>query len=103
MKKIIIAILAVAVFAACSKDDPEESPIAQRTVLIYMAAQNNLNSYAYYDLKEIEDGIKNIGDNHLVVYHDRAMQDPVLLHYRNGDSATPSLWIRKQWSVIPPR
>jgi hypothetical protein len=85
MKKIIIAILAVAVFAACSKDDPEESPIAQRTVLIYMAAQNNLNSYAYYDLKEIEDGIKNIGDNHLVVYHDRAMQDPVLLHYRNGE------------------
>ena len=71
-------------FVGCDKDDPED-PIAERTVLIYMAAQNNLNSYAHYDLNEIQKGIKNIGNNHLVVYHDRAMQDPVLLHYRNGE------------------
>ena len=87
MKKLLIAFLTIVAFVACDKDDPgtEEENIAQRTVLIYMAAQNNLNSYAHYDLEEIQQGIKNIGDNHLVVYHDRAMQDPVLLHYRNGE------------------
>lgn len=87
MKKLLIAFLTIVAFSACDKDDPgtEEENIAQRTVLIYMAAQNNLNSYAHNDLEEIQQGIKNIGDNHVVVYHDRAMQDPVLLHYRNGE------------------
>ena len=87
MKKILIGLLALTAwtFVSCDKDDPEEDPIAERTVLVYMAAQNNLNSYAHYDLLEIEEGMKNIGNNHLVVYHDRAMQDPVLLHYRNGE------------------
>ena len=87
MKKLLIALLAVTVLIGCEKDDPSdnEDPKADRTVLIYMAAQNNLNSFAHYDLIEIEEGTKNIGNNHLVVYHDRAMQDPVLLHYCNGE------------------
>ena len=88
MKKILIGLLALTAwtFVSCNKDDDEpEDPQAERTVLIYMAAQNNLNSFAHYDLLEIEEGMKNIGNNHLVVYHDRAMQDPVLLHYRNGE------------------
>lgn len=39
------------VLIGCEKDDPSdnEDPKADRTVLIYMAAQNNLNSYAHYD------------------------------------------------------
>jgi hypothetical protein len=93
--------LAMAAIVACDKDDaPKDDPMAERTVLIYMAAQNNLTNwsgrgyrFAETDLKEIQQGIKNIGNNNLVVYVDKA-KDPVaskddhlpyLLRYRNGE------------------
>ena len=101
MKKLLIGLFAVALFVGCHKDDnEEEDPIAERTVLIYMAAQNNLSywpgsgyRFAESDLKEIKKGVKNLGDNHLVIYVDKA-KDPVssyddhkpyLLHYRKGE------------------
>ena len=101
MKKILIGLLAVTIFVGCHKDDPEkEDPVAERTVLIYMAAQNNLSywsgsgyRFAEADLKEIKQAIKNLGDDHLVIYVDKA-KDPVashddhkpyLLHYRKGE------------------
>ena len=96
-----MAFLAVALFAGCHKDDSEEDePIAQRTVLIYMAAQNNLSynssgsyRFANNDLEEIKKGVKNMGDNNLVIYVNKA-KDPVatyddhkpyLLHFRKGE------------------
>ena len=99
MKKLLIAFLTIVAFVACDKDDPgtEEENIAQRTVLIYMAAQNNLtydqkgNRFAENDLKEIRQGIQNLGDNNLVVYVDEAKAPgsnnyrPYLLRYRNGE------------------
>lgn len=101
MKKLLIGLFAVALFVGCHKDENEdEDPIAERTVLIYMAAQNNLSywpgsgyRFAESDLKEIKKGVKNLGDNHLVIYVDKA-KDPVtsyddhtpyLLHYRKGE------------------
>ena len=100
MKKILIGLLAIVTFVGCEKDEPEEDPIAERTVFIYMAAQNNLSYYPIYgyryaeaDLKEIHQGIKNLGNNNLVVYVDKA-KDPIasrndnkpyLLRFRNGE------------------
>lgn len=101
MKKILIAMLAMAAIMACHKDDAsKDDPMAERTVLIYMAAQNNLTywqgtsfRFAESDLQEIHKGMKTIGNNHLVVYVDKA-KDPVnskddhlpyLLHFRNGE------------------
>ena len=101
MKKILIAMLAMAAIMACHKDDAsKDDPMAERTVLIYMAAQNNLTywqgtsfRFAESDLQEIHKGMKTIGNNHLVVYVDKA-KDPVnskddhlpyLLHFCNGE------------------
>lgn len=101
MKKLTIILLALVALVACHKDDPEEEdPTAERTVLIYMAAQNNLTywpssayRFAESDLKEIAEGAKSLGDCHLVVYVDKA-KDPVdtrddhrpyLLHFRKGE------------------
>ena len=102
MKKILIGLLAVMTltFVSCHKDKEEESPTAERTVLIYMAGQNNLTywsgssfRYAEEDLKEIRNGVANMGDNHLLVYvslakdpdpkHDDHL--PYLLHFRKGE------------------
>ena len=100
MKKILIGFLAMTLFVGCHKDDPEEEveTVAQRTVLIYMAAQNNLtynngNRFAEMDLDEIKQGVKTIGDNNLVIYVDKAKDPttshndhkPYLLRYRNGE------------------
>ena len=100
MKKLLIGLLAVTLFVGCHKDDTKEDSDAERTVLIYMAAQNNLSywpgsgyRYASSDLDEIKQGIKNLGNNHLVIYVDKAKDAiakyddhrPYMLHYRNGE------------------
>lgn len=97
MKKLLIALLGVAAFIGCEDDSDYIYPKAQRTVLIYMAAQNNLtndmgNRYAEFDLQEIKEGIRNMDDNHLVVYVNKAKDSnkakddhlPYLLHYYKG-------------------
>ena len=58
---------------SCSKDEP--APPAepyQRTVLVYIAADNNLASLALDDLDEMKEGMKRVADGtlHLLVYLD---------------------------------
>ena len=97
MKKFIIALCALGLFASCSKNDNEDEQPG-RTVLIYMAAENNLGYDSNYrfasdDIIEIKKGVKNIGNNHLVVYVDKC-KDPVeeyndpkpyMLHFHEGE------------------
>ena len=88
-------------FIGCNKDDEEtEDPIAERTVLIYMAAQNNLSywpgsgyRFAKNDLDEIKQALPQMGDNNLVIFVDKSKDpnslyddhNPYLLHYRKGE------------------
>ena len=72
----MIGCLATGFFSSCGdKDDPDtpESKAA-RTVLIYMCAENNLNSTYYTnDSTEIVRGAANLPDNvNLIVYADRS-------------------------------
>ena len=103
MKKFFLGIMALMAwtFIGCNKDDEEtEDPIAERTVLIYMAAQNNLSywpgsgyRFAKNDLDEIKQALPQMGDNHLVIFVDKAKDpvtryddhNPYLLHYRKGE------------------
>ena len=73
---LMIGCLATGFFSSCGdKDDPDtpESKAA-RTVLIYMCAENNLNSTYYTnDSTEIVRGAANLPDNvNLIVYADRS-------------------------------
>jgi len=91
MKKLMIALFALAAFTACDKDNNEENPTADRTVLIYMAGENNLtswdgNRFADDDLLQIKEGVKGMGRNNLIVYVDKAeSQNPYFLCYANGE------------------
>lgn len=91
MRKLLIAIFMLAAFTACDKDDSPQKPegAVDRTVLIYMAAENNLTNWSnskkgYYadrDLAEIKIGARSIGNNNLLVYVDKADTIPPYLLY----------------------
>ena len=103
MKKVLFAIIAVAVLTGCQKDKEEyDEAKATRTVVIYIAAENNLGfekrgntiyRNAGDDIMEIKEGVKTIGNNHLVLYVDKPMDDveelddriPYMLHFWNGE------------------
>jgi hypothetical protein len=92
MNRLIIAIIGIFVCCSCSKnDDPEptpEPPVSGHTVLVYMAAENNLNSFAKSDLEEMKEGSKKLTENNkLIVYVDEANSDrtPFLARVKNGE------------------
>lgn len=92
MRKILFTICILALLTACSKENNDNEANAERTVLIYMSAENNLANwsgtrYADMDLKEIKAGVKSIGNNNLLIYVSKAANGelPYLLRYRNGE------------------
>lgn len=61
-------------FTSCGEgDNPNPTPsYLDKTVLVYMAADNNLSSFAYTDMTEIKQGMLQMGDKNvkLLVYMD---------------------------------
>ena len=62
---------------------------AERTVLIYMAADNNLSSLANQDFKELKEGSKQLNDRqNLIVFLDNGDNDvdlhPFIARIKNG-------------------
>ena len=78
MKKIFAFLIFASLFVACHHDDDEEEDLnAERTVLIYMAGENNLHSYANEDLIEMMTASKSLNNKQqLIVYVDQAGSTP---------------------------
>ncbi len=79
MRKISLLLLLVLFLNSCHKDDdsPIEDSTPERTVLVYMAAENNLATFADNDLNEIRLGSKSLTDKQqLIAYIDRAGTTP---------------------------
>lgn len=89
MKYLISLIFVTTALIACHDDNnnPDEPKLADRTVLVYMAAENNLDSYAVDDLSEILLGSKTLNKNqNLIVYVDRATnKDPFYVRAVDGE------------------
>lgn len=64
MKKYLILLATAFFFGACGCDDEDDDDtgLAERTVLVYMAADNNLSKFADLDLKELKEGSKQLGN-----------------------------------------
>lgn len=86
---IIAFIFILSSFLSCSDEvpvpDPSDNPV-DRTVLIYMAADNNLSTFAYNNIDLILKGATaaNLGGGNLLVYFDPIDQTPQLLHITKG-------------------
>lgn len=106
-----MGILVMPLLMACHKDEvkPEPVPVASRTVVVYMVANNNLGTSGYdrLDIEEMTaaafDGAIPEG-SHLMVYHAKRQNQPELIEitaegskrlkvydgdYRAGLSLTP--------------
>ncbi|MBQ6379240.1 MAG: hypothetical protein IJJ56_10670 [Prevotella sp.] len=74
MKRLLPFVLMGLVLGSCSDEDtPTVNPTPDRTVLIYIAGENNLSKYANDDLKEMKTGSKSLTDKQqLIAYIDQA-------------------------------
>ena len=92
MKKLLLTLCCLAGLTACHHHDdeaPEAKTQAERTVIVYMAGENNLTDAVWDDLKEMKEGSRLIGNNHLVVFVDRSSQRelPWMACLKNGQIA----------------
>ncbi|WP_290072625.1 clostripain-related cysteine peptidase [Paramuribaculum intestinale] len=83
----LLAVISAAVMPSCSGSDeptPEPEPDAtDRTILVYMVADNNLGSYYHVDddnIAQMEEATRagHLNGGNLVVYHDGASSAPEL-------------------------
>lgn len=77
MKRTLFTILSVIlILSSCSNDNETTPPtIAQRTVLIYVAAENDLSAILARDKAEMIQGSKTIGNNNLILFMDDATKN----------------------------
>lgn len=92
--RLLLTISVTALLLACNdyddpfKDDPyPQEPKASRTVLVYVAAENNLDSFIDMDLEEMKTGSNQLADDqNLLVYVNRATSaSPYLARVYRGE------------------
>lgn len=78
IKKLLMALFACLLFAGC--DDPLETPpVAERVLLVYLAADNNLSGYARSNIESLKEGMGAVSGNaRTLVYVDLPDEDPTL-------------------------
>lgn len=104
MKKILIAICLLSGLTSCHHDDdtPEDNT-ARRTVLVYMAAENNLSRFATEDLEEMKTGsLKLAEDQNLIIYVDKAgsLTTPYIVRAKNGEMVD-TIFMKEALSADP--
>ena len=80
---VLVAVLSV---GACSETE-EIYPKVNRTVLLYLAGDNNLNRYAYTNINSLCEGMKGVSGQ-VVVYLDPAGSVPCLMVVQGGSNPT---------------
>jgi len=70
---------------SCNKEDCKDEFLTNRTVIVYMAAENDLTDDAYTDIEEMQSGYVEKGAN-LVVFIDPADEAPHILKIGRGSS-----------------
>ena len=84
---------------ACSSSeedaDPNILPKAETTVIIYMAAENNLSSYAAQNIDTIAKASAafNMGSNHLVAFVDKQSDIPYIASFKDGKATKDTHYI----------
>lgn len=81
-------VLAALLFNACCHDDDPVKPASTRTVLVYIAGDNNLSDYINYNLEQMIEGAREGGLNQcdFLIYADRATATPALYQLKADET-----------------
>lgn len=85
----LLAVGAVALFASCCHDDDHDNTF-ERTVLVYIAGDNNLNEFIKDDVQQMVEGSKTISkDKHrLILFVDKRSEKPYFQEVSQGELTT---------------
>lgn len=89
MRYLFIVICTVLFFASCKDDDGDKknSTPSKRTVIVYIAGENNLSSFVSPDINEMAEGAMTMPENtNLIIFADEAdaSRTPYMLRMRRG-------------------
>lgn len=92
-----------ATLCGCREESVERDPLAQRTVIVYMSAENNLSSFSRDDLRELTDGSKGLnGRQRLVAFVDDAsVSTPAIIELKGGKRDTLKLFEHDFYASAP--
>lgn len=99
IKYIAFLFLLLAGLVGCTKEEgPEVS--AKRTVLVYMIANNNLDSYGRNNLNSMIAGAtaKNLNGGNLIVYHAPKGENPSLIQIKEGANGIVTQHLIKEYA-----
>lgn len=85
MRSYLLILCTILTLVGCKKDDDDSPQHFDRTVLIYVAAENNLAPYLNYEMEEIAEGSKGLGNNALVIYVDDTTPKSYIMRMENGE------------------
>lgn len=93
----VYLLLTVLWMSACTSAEvttPPEYPVKDKTVIVYMAADNDLSSNAINNLEELKQGFLPSSDNLVVYYHTPDSNPKLLRLYRDeaGAAAVDTLY-----------
>lgn len=96
-KLITLFIILCLGFTSCSENETPE-PRTTRTILVYMMANNSLNSFASKNIESMIEGAtsKNLNGGNLIVYYAPAGSPPELLRIKEENGVVKKLHIRQQ-------
>lgn len=102
----LIVIGLAAMLVSCGDDDDDDVVTSMgeteettepheptRTVMVYVMAENNLNSYATADISEMTEGSRSIDDDDcLVAFVDKTSSDPYIIRICDGKQERDTLF-----------
>jgi Clostripain family. len=99
MKKLFLLLLGIIVFSACHHDDPTPSAATNRTVLVYMIADNSLTSNVEANIDSMMSGYKTAKvTGNLLIYLDDTSKSPVLYKLKKNSNGTVTKETVKNYS-----
>lgn len=83
-----LALAALLLNACCHDDEPLERPVSTRTVLVYIAGDNNLSDYINGNIQQMIEGAREGGLNQcdFLIYADRATAAPALYQLKANET-----------------
>jgi hypothetical protein len=99
LKKSILILLTVSVLFACDKEEYTSTISSEKTVLVYMIADNSLNSYVKVNVDSMCSGMKSaaVGDN-LLIYENGSDEVPKLLKISKQSDGTVKQSVLKTYA-----